>query len=109
MVRLRRAAGEGFWASLLDCFCCLSLWLALPFALLLDEDLTERLLLWPALSAGAIILERINVKQDILPLLRHEQDTTEGPQAPARRVLAPTPATDRCAIPYRSSMSAIPA
>jgi hypothetical protein len=45
MVRLRRAAGEGIWASLLDCFCCLSLWLALPFALLLDEDLTERLLL----------------------------------------------------------------
>jgi hypothetical protein len=51
MVRLRRAAGEGFWASLLDCFCCLSLWLALPFA-------------------------------DILPLLRHEQDTTEDRKPP---------------------------
>src|SRR5262245_45636133 len=55
---LRRRAGAGFWGELLDCFYCLSLWVALPLALLLGTGWGERLLLWPALSAGAILLER---------------------------------------------------
>ena len=58
LVRLRRGVGNGFWGSLLDCFYCLSLWVALPFALI-GETWRERLLLWPALSAGAILLERM--------------------------------------------------
>lgn len=58
LVRLRRRAGAGFWGSLLDCFYCLSLWIAVPAACLLGEGWRERLLLWPALSAGAILLER---------------------------------------------------
>ena len=58
IVRLRRRAGEGFWGKLLDCFYCLSVWIAAPFAVLLGEGLVERILLWPALSAGAILLER---------------------------------------------------
>ena len=62
MVRLRRAAGDGFWASLLDCFYCLSLWVAVPFAALLGEGWSERLMLWPALSGGAIVLERLTAK-----------------------------------------------
>ena len=32
LARLRKQAGAGFWGELLDCFCCLSLWLAAPFA-----------------------------------------------------------------------------
>lgn len=59
LVRLRRRAGAGFWGSLLDCFYCLSLWIAAPFAYLLGDEWIERLLLWPALSAGAIVLERV--------------------------------------------------
>jgi hypothetical protein len=95
-VRLRRAAGEGFWASLLDCFYCLTMWLALPFAVILGDGLTERVLLWPALSGGAIILERMTAKEEIFPqpsytedkendcVLRQEQGATEdrgGPSA----------------------------
>jgi hypothetical protein len=59
VVRLRLWVGTGFWGSLLDCFYCLSLWLALPLALAIGEGWWERLLLWPALSAGAILLERL--------------------------------------------------
>jgi len=59
MAKLRQWAGDGFWASLLDCFYCLSLWMAAPLAYLLGETRKERFLLWPALSAGAILLERI--------------------------------------------------
>ena len=60
VVRLRGYAGTGMWSRLMDCFYCLSLWIALPFALLCGEGWTERLVLWPALSAGAILVERIN-------------------------------------------------
>jgi hypothetical protein len=60
VVRLRGYAGNGLWGRLLDCFYCLSLWIALPFAWLCGEGWVERLVLWPALSAGAIFLERAN-------------------------------------------------
>jgi hypothetical protein len=58
-VRLRRAVGDGLWGSLLDCFYCLSLWMALPFAFYIGESWKERLLLWPAMSAGAILLQKL--------------------------------------------------
>jgi len=58
VVHLRRMAGDGFWGQLLDCFYCLSMWIAAPFAVYLGERLGERILLWPTLSAGAILLER---------------------------------------------------
>ncbi len=58
VVYLRRSAGTGFWGQLLDCFYCLSVWIAAPLALYLGETLSQRILLWLALSAGAILLER---------------------------------------------------
>jgi hypothetical protein len=58
VVRLRRALGNRFWGRLLDCFYCLSLWIAAPFAWLLDPDLRHCFLLWLALSGAAILLER---------------------------------------------------
>ena len=58
LVRLRRKAGNGFWGRLLDCFYCLSLWTAVPFALLLAEGWRDGVLSWLAFSAGAILLER---------------------------------------------------
>jgi hypothetical protein len=57
---LRRRFATGFWTSLIGCFYCLSLWVAAPFTLLATEGWRERLLLWPALSAGAILLERFS-------------------------------------------------
>jgi hypothetical protein len=58
VVRLRARAGTGMAGQLMDCFYCLSLWIALPFAFLLGATWLEHLLLWPALSAGAVLLER---------------------------------------------------
>ena len=59
VIRLRRRIGAGFWGSLLDCFYCLSLWVSAPLAFVIGEGWKERLLLWPALSAAAILLERV--------------------------------------------------
>ena len=50
------------WATLLDCFYCLSVWIAAPFAIWIGVDWSERLLLWLALSAAAILLERVTVR-----------------------------------------------
>jgi hypothetical protein len=58
-VWLRRLAGDGFWGQLLDCFYCLSVWIAAPFAVLLGRKPVERLLLWTALSAGAILTNSV--------------------------------------------------
>jgi hypothetical protein len=44
-VRLRRLAGTGFAGTLLDCFYCLSLWVAAPLAWWIGGDWTERVLL----------------------------------------------------------------
>ena len=58
VVRLRSAAGDGFWGKLLDCFYCLSLWVSAPLAFLLGRSWWERALLWPSLSAGASLLQQ---------------------------------------------------
>jgi hypothetical protein len=56
-VRVRQIMGNSSWGALLDCFYCLSLWIAAPFANWLGAGWKESLLLWPALSAGAILVE----------------------------------------------------
>ncbi|MEJ7598241.1 MAG: hypothetical protein WKG01_10055 [Kofleriaceae bacterium] len=45
--------------ELFACFYCLSMWVAVPVAYLVGESWRERLLLLPALSAAAILLERV--------------------------------------------------
>lgn len=75
LVRLRRLVGEGFWGELLDCFYCLSLWVAAPVAWWIGDDWAQRVLLWPALSGGAILLERLTGREDApLPALYHEDE-----------------------------------
>lgn len=91
VVRLRRWAGEGFFGQLLDCFYCLSIWIAAPLAVFLGEKAGERILLWPALSAGAILLERvtdrrpgeppvlyIEDKEDDYGMLRRQEGTVQS-------------------------------
>lgn len=71
---LRRRLRAGFWNSLTGCFYCLSLWVAVPFTFLLTEAWRERLLLWPALSAGAILLERITSRAAAPPAPYFEEE-----------------------------------
>jgi len=77
MVRMRGRAGEGFWGRLLDCFYCLSVWIALPVALAVGEEWKQRLFLWPALSGGAILLERIAFRPDTPSSARYLEDKPE--------------------------------
>lgn len=56
--RLRRWAGQGFWGQLVNCFYCLSVWVALPFACVLNTSWLQALIAWWAFSGAAILLER---------------------------------------------------
>jgi hypothetical protein len=44
----------------MDCFYCLSLWIAAPVAGVIGATPTERVLLWLAASGGAILVERFS-------------------------------------------------
>mgnify|MGYP001038194159 CR=1 FL=1 len=74
--RFRATLGSGFWGELVDCFYCLSLWVAAPFALLLGNDWGEKLLLWPALSGAAILLERATSRE--LPMYTEDPSEQEN-------------------------------
>jgi hypothetical protein len=58
LVKLRLRAGTGVLGRLMDCFNCLSLWVAAPFAFLVGRSALETFLSWLALSGGACLLER---------------------------------------------------
>ena len=79
LARLRRVAGQGFWGQLLDCFYCLSLWVAAPMALVLGGGWLERGFWWAALSGGASLLERATARRSGPPpaALWHEQSLSE--------------------------------
>jgi hypothetical protein len=67
-VRLRRLFGSSFAGRVLDCFYCLSLWVAAPFAWIAGTTWSERGLLWLSFSAGAILLERATARTPTAPL-----------------------------------------
>jgi hypothetical protein len=97
LARLRRLAGEGVWGSLLDCFYCLSIWIAAPFAYGLGNDWRERLLLWPALSGAAILAERLTVNRDRSepPPAVYYEEPEENPDVVLRQQARPVPSTTR--------------
>jgi hypothetical protein len=66
VVRLRAALGNGVMGQAMDCFYCLSLWISLPVALVIGSTWLERILLWFALSAAAILLERFTLRPEDL-------------------------------------------
>jgi len=57
--RLRRRLGEKTLGRLMDCFYCLSLWVALPFAFFVAGAGLDRAVIWLALSGAACLLERL--------------------------------------------------
>lgn len=61
---IRKKAGAGFFGSLLDCFYCTSVWVALPFGSWLGNGWEEKLLYWVALSGAACLLEQATAAKD---------------------------------------------
>ncbi len=57
--RLRARLGSSFFGKLMDCFYCLSFWVAAPFAFVVTRQLMAWLLVWIALSGAACLLEQV--------------------------------------------------
>ena len=58
VVRLRAALGNSVAGRAMDCFYCLSIWVAAPLGAFVSTDPVEWLFAWLALSGGAALLER---------------------------------------------------
>jgi uncharacterized protein DUF1360 len=57
--RFRRLLGQSPAGKLMDCFNCLSLWVAAPMALFVSRQPAEWFMGWLAISGGACLLERM--------------------------------------------------
>ena len=58
IVNMRQRLGDSFFGRLMDCFLCVSLWIAAPMAWLVMKRGSEWPLLWLAISGAACLLER---------------------------------------------------
>jgi len=54
----RKRLGQSLAGGLMDCFNCLSIWVAAPMALAVSREPAEWFLSWLAVSGGACLLER---------------------------------------------------
>src|SRR5262249_2776325 len=64
VVRARQAVASGVLGQILDCFYCLSLWIAIHFAYGEGATWTQREILWPALSGAAVLPQRVTGSQE---------------------------------------------
>jgi hypothetical protein len=63
VVRLRRRVGAGQLGELMDCFYCLSVWLAAPAGLAVARRRRDAPLTWLALSGAACLFERATAER----------------------------------------------
>ena len=80
IARWRARLGRSFVGGLMDCFGCLSLWVAIPFAFYVADEPMRWALCWLALSGAAFLLERASPE----PLVIHrvsediKEETKDG-------------------------------
>jgi hypothetical protein len=72
---LRAKLGSSFAGKLMDCFYCLSLWVAAPLALLVTLHFTDWVLTWLALSGAACLLERVTQERALVQSFSSEGDS----------------------------------
>jgi hypothetical protein len=90
IVRFRALLGNSLAGKMMDCFNCLSIWIAAPAALFVSLKPVEWLMSWLALSGGACLLERLvrepvamqpmpqPAERDFDDVLRSETLTVQG-------------------------------
>jgi hypothetical protein len=66
IVRVRIRLGHGLAGKLMDCFQCLSLWIAAPSALFVSREPFYWLFAWLAISGAACLLERVGPEPVII-------------------------------------------
>ena len=64
VVRARARLGSSVAGELMDCFSCISIWVAAPFSLAVARRRREVPLTWLALSGAACLLDRLGGNRD---------------------------------------------
>ncbi|MEO8336487.1 MAG: DUF1360 domain-containing protein [bacterium] len=62
VVRIRARLGDGIVGRAMDCFYCLSIWIAAPIALFVSTSPITWSVVWLALSGGACLLDRVTTR-----------------------------------------------
>jgi hypothetical protein len=75
---IRTRAGSGAVGELMDCFYCLSLWVACPFAVSIAPRRREAPLTCLALSGAACLIERLVPGSDVESRTRGEEGVVDG-------------------------------
>jgi hypothetical protein len=78
IVRFRVRLGRSWAGQLMDCFNCLSLWIAAPVALLVSRDWLQWILAWLATSGAACLLERLGREPVLIEPLPHTEGGDEN-------------------------------
>lgn len=75
IVKFRKLLGQSLAGQLLDCFNCLSLWIAAPAALVVARGPMAWLMSWLAISGAACLLERLG-REPVF--IQPQTETSEG-------------------------------
>jgi hypothetical protein len=88
IVRFRALFGHGVAGKMMDCFNCLSLWVAVPLAFFVTQQPLELLLSWLALSGAACLLERLGYDPAIIHPVEQEMEgnVSDGMLRPEKSV-----------------------
>ena len=65
--KIRKQIGQAFLGHLLDCFYCLSIWIAIPFGIWVGNNVAEKIICCVALSGAACIIEKLTDKKNEPP------------------------------------------
>ena len=76
LAHVRRGAARIGLERLAGCFYCASVWIAIPFALLLTRDWRGLVLCIPALSGGAIVVERLTARDEPAVWIEEKKEET---------------------------------
>jgi hypothetical protein len=91
IARLRWWMGQGLWGQMLDCFQCLSLWVAAPLAWWVGGSLWEGVVVWLALSGAACLCERFTERDDPTPVLMQPLPEAHHEKTPGRSQVFSSP------------------
>jgi len=72
IVRLRARLGRGLLGKFMDCFGCLSMWVAIPFAFFVADTALERLVAWLAIAGASCLLDRLGIESPPVSIFQQE-------------------------------------
>src|SRR5258706_6172779 len=78
VLRLRARLGDSFAGRAMDCFYCLSLWIAAPLAPLAGGDALTWLIAWLAVSGAASLLEQATSRAPDRPVITYPTAPSPG-------------------------------